>query len=423
MKVTLLLSLFLFQLGFSQHKTCGTEAQLQLLMNDPVAKQKYLDFQKKFNIELAKLQNPQNELARSTNATIIIPVAFHFPEIEANSPDRPCLQGMAQNQVDILNDAFNATNADINLWTPQVQAFYPGTNLGNFNVRFVIANKNHPANMGLSNGQQAITFKKAFLYTQNNDHRDIRWKGYLNIVVRTLCCNGTVGYYTGGNPDEGNLIVLHKDALASGSGCPGGYVPYHAWGRGRTAVHEIAHYFNVNHTFGKEPGANVCAPSNTDEVADTPQCIGTGGGWPEPGSVAGCVPGEKSLTMNYMDYTFDDTKFMFTAGQVVRMRAYYNTVASQFNTNVLSSEDFEFKDFALYPNPNNGSFKISFIPETNDDIEIIVYDISGRKIYDNKFQNSGLFNQELQINTISAGVYFVNIQNGENKMIKKILLD
>ena len=423
MKVTLLLSLFLFQLGFSQHKTCGTEAQLQLLMNDPVAKQKYLDFQEIYNVELAKLQNPQNETARSTNATIIIPVAFHFPEIEANSPDRPCLQGMAQNQVDILNDAFNATNADINLWTPKVQAFYPGTNLGNLNVRFVIANKNHPVNMGLSNGQQAITFKKAFLNTQNNDHRDIRWKGYLNIVVKTLCCNGTTGYYTGGNPDEGNLIVLHKDAFASGSGCPGGYVPYHAWSRGRTAVHEVAHYFSVHHTWGKQPGANVCAPSNTDEVADTPQCIGTGGGWPEPGSVAGCVSGEKSLTMNYMDYTFDDTKFMFTAGQVVRMRAYYNTVASQFNTNVLSSEDFEFKDFALYPNPNNGSFKISFIPETNDDIEIIVYDISGKKIYDNKFQNSGLFDQELQINTISSGIYFVNIQNGENKMVKRIIVE
>ena len=423
MKVSLLLSLLLFQIGFSQQKTCGTDAQMQKIMSDPIAKQKYLEFQNKFEIELAKLQNPQNEAARSTNTTIIIPVAFHFPEVEANSLDKHCLRQMAQNQVDILNDAFNATNSDINLWTPQVQAFYPGTNLGNLNVRFIIANKNHPANMGLSDGQQAITFKKAFLYTQNGDNRDIRWKGYLNIVVRTLCCNGTVGYYSGGNPDEGNLIVLHKDAFASGSGCPGGYVPYHAWSRGRNAVHEVGHYFTVHHTWGKQPGANVCAPSNTDEVADTPQCIGTGNNWPEPGSVAGCVPGEKSLTMNYMDYTYDDTKFMFTAGQVVRMRAYYNTVASQFATNVLSNENFEFKDFSLYPNPNNGSFKISFTPETNDEINIQVFDISGRNIYDKKFQNSGMFDQEIVLSKLQSGMYIVTIQNGENKTVKRIVVE
>ncbi len=423
MKLKLIIALFLFQLGFSQQKSCGTDAYMQQMMSDPVSKQRYLDLQKRFEIELAKLQDPKNAAARNTNATIIIPVAVHFPEVVANSPDRPCLRQLAQSQIDILNADFNATNADVALWTPQVQAFYPGTNVGNFNVQFVLATKNHPAGSGLSNDQQAITFGTAFLYTQNGDNRDIRWKGYLNIVVREICCDGTIGYYAGGTPDEGNLIVLKKDAIGSGAGCAGGYVPYWVLDKGRNADHELGHYFNVHHTFGKVQGGNVCAPSNTDEVDDTPQCVGSGG-WPAPGSVAGCVPGEKSLTMNYMDYTYDTNKFMFTAGQVVRMRAYYNAVANQFKTNVLlSNQNFEFKDFALYPNPNNGSFKISFIPETNDDIEIAVYDISGRKIFDNKFQNSGVFNQESQLNTISSGIYSVTIQNGENKVVRKIVVE
>jgi hypothetical protein len=379
-----------------------------------------LDLQNRFEIELSQLQDPQNETARNTNATIIIPVAVHFPEVDSNSPDRPCLREMAQNQIDILNDAFNATNADVALWTPQVQAFYPGTNVGKFNVRFVIATKNHPANSGLINGQQAITFKTSFLYTHNGDNRDIKWKGYLNIVVRNFT-DGTAGYYAGGNPNEGNLVALCKDGFASGSGCPGGYVPYWVLNKGRNAVHEVGHYFNVHHTFGKVEGGNVCAPSNTDEVADTPQCVGTGGGWPAPGSVAGCVPGEKSLTMNYMDYTFDDAQFMFTAGQVVRMRAYYNTVASQFATNVLGDQDFEFKDFSLFPNPNNGNFKISFTPETNDEIAIEIIDMNGRNIYSKTFQNLGLFDNDLQINNISSGMYFLNIQNGKRKMVRKII--
>ncbi len=88
----------------------------------------------------------------------------------------------------------------------------------------------------------------------------------------------------------------------------------------------------------------------------------------------------------------------------------------------LANNDFEFKNFALFPNPNNGSFKISFEPETNDEIKIVIHDLSGRNIYNKSFQNSGLFDQELQINTISSGIYFVKIQNGENKMIKRIII-
>ncbi|QIH40005.1 hypothetical protein G7A72_14785 [Flavobacterium sp. Sr18] len=119
------------------------------MMNDPIAKQKHFDFQNRFEIEFAKLQNSQSELARSTNTKIIIPVAVYFTEVDSNSPDRRFLREMAQNKIDILNDACNATNADVALWTPQVQAIYIGTNVRTFNERFVIATKKHPASSGL----------------------------------------------------------------------------------------------------------------------------------------------------------------------------------------------------------------------------------------------------------------------------------
>ena len=417
MKLTLLLSLFLFQLGFSQQKSCGTDVYLEQMMSDPVAKQKHLDLQNRFEIELSKLQDQQNKSATNTNATIIIPVAVHFPNVAANSPDKACLIQLAQNQIDILNVDFNATNADLALWTQQVQAFYPGTNVGNFNVQFVLATKNHPAGTGLTNGQKAITFATNFL---NGTIRDLQWKGYLNIVCKDLGGNN-VGSYTGGSPIDGAPVFITNIAIGSGNGCTG-YVPYVVANRGRTLVHELGHYLSLHHNFGKVEGGNVCLPSNTDEVDDTPQCVGSGG-CPAPGSVPGCIAGQKSLTMNYMDYVIDDCMYMFTAGQVTRMRAYFNTIASEFATNVLSDQEFKFKDFSLYPNPNNGSFKISFEPETNDKIEIIVLDISGRNIHNKTFQNFGMFEQELQLNAISSGIYFINIQNGENKMVKRIVVE
>ncbi len=413
MKVSLLLSLIIFQLGFSQQRSCGTDLYMQQMMSNPVAKQKHLDLQNKFEIELRKLQDQQNKSVTNTNATIIIPVAVHFPNVAANSIDKPCLRQLAQNQIDILNADFNATNSDIALWTPTASAFYPGTNVGILNVRFVIATQNHPAGTGLANGQAAVTFGSNYLA---NSNYDTQWSNYLNFVVRDLG-GSIIGLSPiGGNPSAGGAVYIAPFGFGSGAGCSS-YQPTPGYNLGRTLSHELGHFFNLYHTFGNDQ----CNDQNTDYVNDTPQCRGFGG-CALAGEILGCVAGEKSLTVNYLDYTQDACMYMFTAGQVTRMRAYYNAIASQFAINVLSSNDFEFNNFVLYPNPNNGSFKISFTPKTNDNIEIVVNDISGRTIYDKSFQNSGVFDQELNMNTISSSVYFVNIQNGVNKMTRKIII-
>ena len=411
MKLSLFFALLVFQLGFSQQRTCKSNSHMQKLMTDPVAKQKYLDLQNRFEIELSKLQSNNNHSAKNTNQTLLIPVAVHFPNVATNSTEKACLRQLAQNQIATLNADFNATNADISLWTPTVSAFYLGTNIGSINVKFVIANQNHSPGTGLANGELAVTFGTNFLNDADNDSQ---WIGYMNIVVRVA---GGLGYSPlPGSPNEGATVVINYDAFGSGSGCVG-YTPTGDYNLGRTLSHEIGHFFNLDHTFGN----SLCNQSNTDDVNDTPQCTGSGG-CPAAGSVPGCVTGQKSLTMNYMDYTDDACMYMLTLGQTTRMQAYLNVISNQFATNVLSNENFEFKNFALSPNPNNGTFRISFTPESNENIEIIVYDISGRKIHNKTFQNSDMFNQELQVNTISSSIYFVNIQNGENKMIKRIII-
>ncbi len=404
--------MLLYQFAFSQQRTCKTNLYMQKMATDPIAKQKYLDLQNSFKIELLKLKNKQNKSALNIGSLKKIPVAVHFPNVATNSTEKSCLKQLAQNQINILNADFKAINSDNVLWTPTVSALYPGTNPGAFDVDFVLATLNHPPNTGINNGQVAVTFGTNFLAGTDNDDQ---WRGYMNIVVRVA---GGLGYSPlGGSPNDGGTVVINYDAFGSGLGCTD-YTPQGDYNLGRTLSHEIGHFFNLEHTFGTDQ----CLISNTDEVDDTPQCRGSGG-CPVIGSVSGCIVGQKSLTMNYMDYTDDACMFMFTAGQVERMQAYFNTVANQFNTNVLSSEDFEFKEFSLYPNPNTGSFRISFIPETNDEINIQVLDISGRNIHNKTFQNSGMFDQELQINTISAGVFFVTIQNGANKMVKRIIVE
>ena len=153
MKLSLFFALLVFQLGFSQQRTCKSNSHMQKLMTDPVAKQKYLDLQYRFEIELSKLQCNNNHSAKNTNQTLLIPVAVHFPNVATNSTEKNCLRQLAQNQIATLNADFNATNADISLWTPTVSAFYPDTNIGSIHVKFVIANQNHSPGTGLANGE------------------------------------------------------------------------------------------------------------------------------------------------------------------------------------------------------------------------------------------------------------------------------
>ena len=404
--------LLLFQFVFSQQRTCGTDLYMQKMATDPIAKQKHFDLQNSFKIELLKLKNQQDKSATNISSITKIPVAVHFPNVATNSTDKSCLKQLAQNQIDILNADFKAINSDIVLWTPTVSALYPGTNLGSFNVEFVLATLNHPTNTGINNGQVAVTFGTNFLAGSDNDDQ---WKGYMNIVVRVA---GGLGYSPlGGSPNDGGTVVINYDAFGSGLGCTD-YTPQGDYNLGRTLSHEIGHFFNLDHTFGSDE----CLISNTDHVDDTPQCRGSGG-CPVIGSVLGCIVGQKSLTMNYMDYTDDACMFMFTAGQVQRMRAYYNTIASEFSTNVLKNDNFELKNFALYPNPNTGSFKISFITNNSEEVKITINDIQGRKIFAENFQNKGIFNQEITLDKAQSGIYLVSILNGEYKTVKRIVVE
>jgi hypothetical protein len=88
----------------------------------------------------------------------------------------------------------------------------------------------------------------------------------------------------------------------------------------------------------------------------------------------------------------------------------------------LANTAFEFENFALYPNPNNGNFTVQFNSNSNNKINVVVHDIRGRKIMDKSYVNSGLFNQELHLEKAQAGVYLVTINDGDHKTVKRIVI-
>jgi subtilisin-like proprotein convertase family protein len=79
-------------------------------------------------------------------------------------------------------------------------------------------------------------------------------------------------------------------------------------------------------------------------------------------------------------------------------------------------------DFAVYPNPSNGSFVVQFDANAGEPVNIRVYDMSGRSIYDTKINASdGLFTEPIQL-TAQSGMYLIEVNQGGRKTSEKILV-
>jgi subtilisin-like proprotein convertase family protein len=79
-------------------------------------------------------------------------------------------------------------------------------------------------------------------------------------------------------------------------------------------------------------------------------------------------------------------------------------------------------DVVIYPNPNNGNFNIQFTSTSGNEIIVNVHDVRGREIYAKSYTNNGLFNENLQLDTVQSGVYLVTVQDGSRKVVKKIVV-
>lgn len=78
--------------------------------------------------------------------------------------------------------------------------------------------------------------------------------------------------------------------------------------------------------------------------------------------------------------------------------------------------------FKLYPNPNTGSFTVSFNSASSDDIKVNVHDMRGREVFNQTYENTGLFSGNINLGGIQTGVYMVTVQDGAHKEVQKIIV-
>ncbi|RBA29066.1 zinc-dependent metalloprotease [Flavobacterium tibetense] len=92
-------------------------------------------------------------------------------------------------------------------------------------------------------------------------------------------------------------------------------------------------------------------------------------------------------------------------------------------TVTLSSTSVTLNDFVIYPNPNSGNFNVQFSSNSGNEIKVLVHDIRGRQIFERSFNNSGLFNENINLSNVQSGIYMVTVLDGAQKQVKKIVVE
>ncbi len=229
------------------------------------------------------------------------------------SPAEKISVAQVKSQIAVLNRDYRARNPD----KSKVPSVFSGL-VADPMIEFSLATKD-PAGKSTTGITFTATTKQSFSdrgnavkFKSKGGINAWNTKKYLNIWVCTLETGPTgqlLGYaqFPGGPPDTDGVVILNTAFGTTGSAA----TPFNL---GRTATHEIGHFFNLRHIWGDDGDC-----SGSDFVDDTPNCETANGGKPTFPHVS-CGNGPNGdMFMNYMDYTDDDSMFMFSPGQVARM--------------------------------------------------------------------------------------------------------
>lgn len=227
-------------------------------------------------------------------------------------------ESQIQSQLDVLNEDFRKLNGDsINIPAEFISLF------SDIGFEFVLAKRN-PDNETTNGITRTLGTQSTWGMSNNTDLKSLSYwpsADYLNMWIAPLS-GGLLGWaqYPETNLLEGleppydattDGVVITYNAFGSSTKDPSANLQSR-FDLGRTATHEIGHFFGLRHIWG-DGGCSV-----DDYVTDTPLAEDNYFSCPTVGaSSTSC--GSQDMFMNYMDYVDDDCMNIFSTGQKNRM--------------------------------------------------------------------------------------------------------
>ncbi len=285
--------------GRAIRRSCGTMAAHMMLL------ERFPSFRSN-QMRLEGATARRRESTRSLDDTKTVTIRT-IVNVVYSADDQNVTDAQINSQLAALNKDYRATNSDRSRTPAPWKGLVTDTRI-EFKLMDVTRTET---------SRSGFTFDDAVKKTATGGVAPFNPKTHLNIWVCALT-GGLLGYaqFPGG-PRSTDGVVIHYRAFGTTGSAQ---APFN---KGRSATHEIGHYFNLHHIWADTPDC-----SGSDLAADTPNCAGPNFGapkWP----VVTCNNGPNGdMFMNYMDYTDDPTMVMFTAQQVLRMRTALETARS-----------------------------------------------------------------------------------------------
>lgn len=299
---SILLFLLIIFAEVVQSQYCGTDDYMDNLFKE------HPEYKISYDQNNAVIFSKQKS-STSISGIIRIPVVVHV--VYKNSTEN-ISDNQIHTQIWALNEDFRKNNPDINKIPVDFKSL-----AADVGIEFYLATKdeNNNPTTGITRTYTTVeyfTYKEGEKVKYNSTGGHSIWdrSKYLNIWVCDVK-DGLLGYTANFNfPKEVDGVVIDYKCF----GQIGTAITPH--NLGRVTTHEIGHWLGLKHIFSKDEdgdGNGDCIDS--DGIDDTPIQANYNTGCPAyPKTSCDNSPfGE--MFMNYMDYTDDACKFMFTTGQ------------------------------------------------------------------------------------------------------------
>lgn len=405
--------------GFAQqHRTCTThDRYLQAIAADPSIVQRRAQLEQESQ---NWINANQARLAPNSQAQVVvtIPVVIHVLYYNAT---QNISTAQINSQIVVLNKDYSRTNTDAANTPSAFQSIAV-----NCDMQFCLATVDPNGNPTTGIETRSTTINQIgntnsyYQYSAGGLNAWDRTK-YLNIWVCNIDGGNTLGY-----------AYLPGTAAASYDGVVIDYRYFGTMGTvsapfnlGRTATHEVGHWFNLEHIWADEPSCSA-----DDGVTDTPQQKGENYGcpaYPQTTQSGGrCNTSDpSSMFMNYMDYTDDNCMNAFTQGQKTRMLAAINGARSGLLTSngcgpAGITPVFGELSVSVFPNPSNGQVEL-LLGASQNKVDVVLMNTMGEVVSRLSFEH--IERTEIDLTAYAKGIYIAEISTGTARAVRKLVIE